>query len=75
MSLNQRNNQYANVFEYERVEIGDGKNTNTVYYNCKLLKDIGKYKKGDEVGAIEGHLNLVIWDKDMEDYEEESEFI
>ncbi|SNW62255.1 Hypothetical protein ORPV_351 [Orpheovirus IHUMI-LCC2] len=53
--------RFLDIFEYERREDGE---QNSIFYNCKFLKDYGKCKAQDVVYSLSISLTLYIFAKD-----------
>lgn len=44
---------FNDIFTYEYIEFGNGKNKNIAYMKCVMLKDADDMKKGDKLNSIE----------------------
>lgn len=53
--------QFLDLFTYESIEKLE---QNSLYNNCTVLRDFGKYKAQQHIDGIIMYLNLHIWEKD-----------
>ena len=66
--IKENKNNYHNIFTYDHVEYGDGKNKSVTYIDCIMLKDVEDMKKDDKVYMICVNYGLYGWiEKDSED--------
>jgi hypothetical protein len=54
---------FNNMFTYESITYGDGKNINVSYNDCIMLRDLQDMKKGMKVAVIALSYDLYGWSK------------